>query len=83
MARGEAAKSGLYLEFLEAVKKAEASAEIRTVALIETAANQAWQAAAWWLERKHNDRWGRKEKQEVTGEKGGPVTIKVVYDDDE
>ena len=77
MAQGEQAKSGPKLEFLEAIKKAESDAETRNVALIETAANQSWQAAAWWLERKHNERWGRKERQEVTGEKGGPIQIQT------
>ena len=75
MSLGERARSGKYLEFLEAVKKAEADAEVRTVALIETAAHENWQAAAWWLERKHNERWGRKERQEITGAEGGPLQV--------
>src|SRR5918992_5460337 len=54
---GESAQSGIKREFYEAVKKAEAQAETRNVAIIEAAAQQSWQAAAWWLERKHYDRW--------------------------
>ncbi len=77
LTQGEQAQSGKYVEFLEAVKKAESDAETRNVALIETAASQSWQAAAWWLERKHNNRWGRKEKQEVTGADGGPIQIQA------
>jgi len=27
--------------------------------------------AEWWLERKHPERWGRKERHELTGAGGG------------
>jgi len=74
---GEAAQSGIKREFWEAVKKAEATAETQYVSLMEKAAKQSWQAAAWWLERKHNDRWGRREKQELTGSEGGPIQIQA------
>jgi transposase len=50
-----------YVEFLYAVKKAEALAEARDVAIISKAAAKQWQAAAWRLERKHYDRWGRRQ----------------------
>ena len=78
---GEAATSGAMREFWESVKKAEAGAEVRYVAIIERATNTTWQAAAWWLERKHSDRWGKKEKYDVKGEMGRPLDIRVVYDD--
>ena len=61
-----------YQEFQEAVQKAEAEAEQRNVAIIESAAPKNWQAAAWWLERKFFDRWGRKERRELSGLDGGP-----------
>lgn len=57
--RGVKNKSGEYVEFVEAVKKAQADAETRNVLLIQTAAKETWTAAAWWLERKYPDRWGR------------------------
>ena len=75
MAQGEEATSGIKREFWLAVKNAEAQAEVDHVALIETAAEDSWQASAWWLERKHNDRWGRKERQEHVGPGGGPVEV--------
>ena len=81
MEQGEKASSGLYHEFHEAVKKAESQAEVRNVAIIERAAQDTWQAAAWWLERKHFARWGRKERIEATGKDGQPLIIRVVYDD--
>lgn len=49
-----------YVEFSNAVEKALAEAEIRDVAIIAKAAEEQWQAAAWRLERKFPDRWGRK-----------------------
>lgn len=47
-------------EFREAIEKAEADAETRKVGIISTAAEDTWTAAAWWLERKHPDRWARR-----------------------
>ena len=54
-------KKALYLEFFDAIKKAEATAEINAVKNIRTAGLNPnhWQANAWYLERKHPDRWGR------------------------
>ena len=53
----------LYWEFWEAVKKSEAEAEASAVLHIKKAANDGtWQAAAWYLERKYKDRWGRQDK---------------------
>ncbi len=39
-----------------------------------------WRASAWRLERKFPDRWGRREKVEVSGEGGGPVLIPMNLD---
>src|SRR5690554_1753534 len=64
-----------YVDFSNAVEKALAHAEIRDVAIIGKAAEENWQAAAWRLERKFTERWGRKEKYalEHTGKDGGPI----------
>ena len=40
--------------------------ECRLVSLVSKAAAEQWQAAAWHLERKFPDRWGRKERLDVT-----------------
>jgi hypothetical protein len=53
-------------EFYEAVKKAQVQAEVSHVIVIEQAKDKAWQAAAWWLERRHHDRWGRRESVDLT-----------------
>lgn len=63
--------------FVEAVDEAMAVAEVRFVAHIATAAQDPkhWTASAWMLERRHPDRWGRRERVEHTGKDGGPVEI--------
>ena len=69
-----------YREFRESIKRAEAQAEVISVARIRQAENEGtWQAAAWYLERKHGDRWGRNDKvrQEISGPEGAPVSLTI------
>lgn len=75
MKRGSDSKAGVYFEFFEAVKTAEAQAVARSVATIQAASRKSWQAAAWWLERKHPDEWGRKERHEHVGKDGEPIKL--------
>lgn len=49
-----------FVEFSNAIEKALAEAEMRDVVLIGKAAAEQWQAAAWRLERKFPQRWGRR-----------------------
>jgi hypothetical protein len=63
----------IYREFAEDVARARAAAEARMVAIVQRAALEEWQAAAWYLERSHHQRWGR--RQIITGEDGGPVQV--------
>jgi len=44
-------------EFSEAVKRADAEAEAYHVERISKG-ERGWQSSAWWLERKHRNRWG-------------------------
>ena len=67
-----------FLEFSAAIKKAQAAAEIRDVIIIGDAARESWQAAAWRLERKYPEKWGRKDRHEVSGPSGGPVQIEEI-----
>lgn len=64
-----------FVDFSNAVERALAHAEIRDVAIIGKAAEENWQAAAWRLERKFSDRWGRKDKYalEHSGKDGGAI----------
>ncbi len=65
-----------YVEFLHAVKKAVSEVEILTIADLRSGPMN-WQAKAWWLERRHPDRWGNRQKMEHTTPKDSPFTIEV------
>ena len=54
------------VQLFQAVKNAENDAEIECVAVIRDAMRKQWTAAAWWLERRRPDKWGRKESLDVT-----------------
>jgi len=62
----------------DAVKRAMAEAEVRDLEVIDKAAQDGiWQAAAWRLERKHPDRWGRQAKVQLehSGPDGKPIEL--------
>jgi hypothetical protein len=63
--KGNREEQGIYRDFLNAVKRAQATAEVRDVTIIAKASENQWQAAAWRLERKFPDRWGRSVKVEM------------------
>ena len=68
----------LLLKLSDAVKKAMAEAELRDLHVIDKAAQEGvWQAAAWRLERKYNDRWGRQSKIQLehSGPDGKPIEV--------
>lgn len=67
----------LFVDFSNAVQKAMADAEVRDVATIVRASAENWQAAAWRLERKYPDRWGRR-KLEV--DVSGQIAVQIVDD---
>lgn len=81
---GEAASKGIKREFFEAIKKAESTAEIRNVKIVNTAAENDWRAAMTYLERKFPDRWGKKDRVEAaiehSGKDGGPIQSEVSID---
>lgn len=74
-------KDSIYRELWEAVKKAEATAEEKALKQIRSAAPEHWQAAAWYLERKFPNRWGRKERVEHTGKDGEAIQAEVAIPD--
>jgi transposase len=74
MERGEDGEVN-FCDFCNAIKKAEATAETRLVAEIQK--DDSWQSKAWMLERKHPDRWGRKERVEHTGTQGQPMELRI------
>ena len=54
-----ARKERVYLEFWQSAEAARSEAEERDVAHIARFARRDWRAAAWRLERRHAERWGR------------------------
>jgi len=75
--RGEKANSGRLFEFFQSLKKAEDQSEAELLSRIVDAGRDPkhWQANAWILERRMPDRWGRKDRMEMTGKDGGPVAV--------
>lgn len=52
-----------FARLLEDIDQALAEYEASRVSLISTAADTgSWQAAAWWLERRQSETWGRHDK---------------------
>ena len=49
----------------DAVQKAESEAEFEAIKHVKAAFSESWQAAAWWLERRRRDDFGRNEKLTV------------------
>lgn len=72
-----ATSNDLYAQLAKGVDVAANEAEARHVAMIAKASQAgAWQASAWYLERKFADRWGR-QRLELVGDGGGPVKHEV------
>ena len=63
----------MYREFYEAVERAKADSALRLVSQITLQALTDWRAAAFILERRFPDDYGR--RTEVTGKDGGPVKV--------
>jgi hypothetical protein len=60
-------EEAIYAQFCTAVKRAMAEGEMRDLEIIEKAAQQFWQAAAWRRERRHPKKWALRDRmaQEV------------------
>lgn len=70
-----------FVEFFLATQKAEADAAVKWLAKIEQAAATHWQAAAWKLERRYPNQYGRtRVDHDITS---GGNTIIIHYADDD
>lgn len=71
--KGESEESEKFSKFLRELEYAEAIAEAEQLKKIKSDPDTKY--ACWILERRHPDRWGRKDqlKQEITGDSGGPI----------
>lgn len=65
--KGEASR---YFQFINDLMQAEADGQLALIATVRTATKQDWKAAAWLLERKHPDEWGRRDSLSL-GRSGG------------
>ena len=77
--KGEVAKSGVLMEFFDAVSRAKADSALRLVSQIMLQAPADWRAAAFLLERRFPDDYGK--RSEVTGKDGGPVKTELTGKD--
>jgi len=82
--RGEETRRGPYHEFSESIKKAEVDREETLLQSIIDAGKDPryWQARAWVLERTNPEKYGRREKREITGAEGGPVQVRMMTDEE-
>lgn len=63
-------------DFAHEIKEAEGAGRVQLIAKIQKAANDGnWQAAAWMLERRDPQNYGRTMRTQVTGADGGPVQM--------
>jgi hypothetical protein len=85
--RGKEAKrsTNQYYGFLEDYKKAKSKSVVRNVAVIEKyARDKDWKAAAWLLERRYPDLFGKREYRTSDVKLSGyDVLRELVRDDDE
>jgi len=84
-AKGEEGREP-YASFLGDLKQAEGNAVFVRLSQIDLAAeNGNWQAAAWLLERRYPEHFGRRDRlqAEVSGPEGAPVQIVIAPYEDE
>ena len=82
IAKAEANEGQEYLDFLDAVKKARAEAEGAHIMNIRKAAdNGVWQASAWFLERSHPVKWGKRNPDLINEESDEPIEFTIKYAD--
>lgn len=72
-----------YVEFVEALKKADAEREFLILGQIAKAADDDWRAGAWLLERTEPGRYARRtvNEQILTGKDGGPIELHELTED--
>ena len=75
MKRGERQPDGPYGEFCRALKRADLEAELACLRQIKEAAQHGdWRAAAWMLERRYPEKWGRRRARRDESE--GELTVR-------
>jgi hypothetical protein len=82
--KGMKANEGVYFEFFQNLKKAEDHGEDQLLQNIINAGKlpQHWQANAWILERRYPHKWGKIDRQEITGKDGGAIVVQQMTDEE-
>lgn len=70
----------MYVDFLDAFTRAENDAEADAVRIWREQMPDDWRAAKEYLARRFGDRWGDRQRMELTGKDGGPVEQRITGD---
>ena len=73
--KGEKAKSGIYFHFFHTVKDAEARAERKLIEEWRDKLKESPASYKDFLERRYSERWGKRDKVEVSG--GMDINIQI------
>lgn len=68
---------GIYVGFRQAILRAEAECEATVVAQWRQRCPRDWRAARDFLARRFANRWAARERVELSGPGGGPVTVRL------
>ena len=75
METGAKTHAGPCWHFWQAIRAAEGEAEAVAMITIRKAWGDDWKAAAWYLERKFQAKWGRHDRVDHGGPDGGPLIV--------
>jgi transposase len=70
----------IYVVFRNKLEKIEAETAAELVQTIETASHKDWKAAAWVVERRHPDDYGKRETTVIEGSEERPLEVKTSLD---
>lgn len=70
----------VFLDFFEHLTRAEDQAEADAVRIWREQMPDDWRAAKEYLARRFGERWGDKQRVEMTGKDGGPVEQRITGD---
>jgi transposase len=71
---------GFPVEQTTVIMERNAAGELKEIERrTETKSRREWQAAAWMLERSHPERWGRRDRMELSGPGGEALKPAVIY----
>lgn len=65
----------IYIDFFQSIEEAKAFSEMNDLAVIKKASDTRWEAAAWRLERRSPERWGRRDALKADVNHSGGVKI--------